>query len=208
VGPNWPTAGEIDIIEGVNDQANNQMTLHSGTSNQCTLDESFSFTGQPTGNMDCYSSAGNDLGCSILDTDASSFGYGFNSGQGGVFALQWDNSYGMSIWRFARDRIPQDITSQTPNPANWGEPTGFWSADTCDIGANFYSHTLVFDTTICGDWAGAVYGTSGCPGTCSDIVANAANFVGELVDLCRDVFFVDFVRLDAKWVINYVAVYQ
>ncbi|KAI9464744.1 concanavalin A-like lectin/glucanase domain-containing protein [Boletus coccyginus] len=189
VGPNWPTAGEIDIIEGVNNGANNQMTLHSGTSNQCTLDESKSFTGEALG-TDCYSSAGNDLGCSILDTDMNSFGYGFNGGQGGVFALQWDNSYGMSMWRFARDNIPQDITNQTPDPASWGEPTGFWSAATCDIGANFYSHTLVFDTTICGDWAGAVYGTSGCPGTCSDMVANAANFA------------------DAKWVINYVAVYQ
>ncbi|KAI6094383.1 hypothetical protein EDD16DRAFT_1503298, partial [Pisolithus croceorrhizus] len=37
VGPNWPYAGEIDIVEGVNNQATNQMTLHSGTSSACTL---------------------------------------------------------------------------------------------------------------------------------------------------------------------------
>lgn len=35
VGPNWPSSGEIDIIEGVNDAAQNQMTLH--TSPGCTV---------------------------------------------------------------------------------------------------------------------------------------------------------------------------
>ena len=35
VGPNWPGNGEIDIIEGVNDNAQNQMTLH--TSPGCTV---------------------------------------------------------------------------------------------------------------------------------------------------------------------------
>lgn len=29
LGPNWPKDGEIDIIEGVNDAAQNQMTLHT-----------------------------------------------------------------------------------------------------------------------------------------------------------------------------------
>lgn len=30
VGPNWPNDGEIDIIEGVNNQVGNDMTLHTG----------------------------------------------------------------------------------------------------------------------------------------------------------------------------------
>lgn len=29
LGDNWPNGGEIDIIEGVNGQTNNQITLHS-----------------------------------------------------------------------------------------------------------------------------------------------------------------------------------
>ena len=178
-GPNWPTAGEIDIVEGVNNQAHNQMTLHTGTSNPCSLDVTGSFTGRVLA-TNCYSTQTANIGCSILDINKRSFGYGFNNAQGGVFALLWDTSAGMSVWHFARADIPADITSQTPTPANWGTPAGHWSSATCDIADNFYDHSMIFDMTICGDWAGNTYGNSGCPGTCSQMVANAANFAGEL----------------------------
>jgi len=190
-GPTWPTTGEIDIIEGVNNQPNNQMTLHSGTSNACTLTKATNnpFTGSVLG-TDCYSTPTADAGCGISDTNTTSFGYGFNGAGGGVYALLWDTTAGMSIWHFTRADIPADITNQTPTPANWGLPAGFWSSATCDISANFVQHSMIIDTTICGGWAGDAYGNSGCPGTCTDMVANATNFA------------------DAKWVINYIAVYQ
>ncbi|KAG6336027.1 hypothetical protein ID866_3062 [Astraeus odoratus] len=190
-GPNWPYAGEIDIVEGVNNQATNQVTLHSGTSQACTIDTTLSksVTGHVLG-TNCYSTPTADAGCAFSDTDPRSFGYGFNNAGGGVFALLWDNSLGMSVWHFARSDIPSDITNRAPNPANWGVPVGFWSAQTCDIGANFYQHSLVIDTTICGNWASSAYSGSGCPSTCSAMVANATNFV------------------DAKWILNYVAVYH
>ena len=206
-GPNWPLAGEIDIVEGVNNQPNNQMTLHSGTSHACTVDTSSSFTGHIL-NTNCYSTQSADSGCSIQDTATSSFGYGFNAAQGGVFAFLWDTSAGMSLWHFTRANIPADITNRAPTPANWGTPAGVWSSATCDITDNFYDHSMILDTTVCGGGAEGAYGSSGCPGTCSDMVANTTNFASELVHLCRVVLFADVVHLDAKWVINYVAVYQ
>jgi len=190
-GPNWPQGGEIDIVEGINNQANNQMTLHSGTSNPCKINTANG--GQFTGSVlhaDCYSTQDADSGCSILDGGSSSFGPAFNNAQGGVFAFLWDTSAGMSMWHFARANIPADITNQAPTPANWGKPAGFWSAATCDIQNNFHDHSLIIDTTICGGWAGGAYASSGCPGTCSDMVANANNFA------------------NAQWKINYIAVYQ
>ena len=43
-GPNWPNNGEIDIIEGVNNQPENGVTLH--TSDGCDYaNTSASFTG-------------------------------------------------------------------------------------------------------------------------------------------------------------------
>ncbi|KAG1739023.1 glycoside hydrolase family 16 protein [Suillus lakei] len=193
VGPNWPLGGEIDIVEGVNNQDTNQMTLHSGTNQTCTNEKTNStnqFTGQIMG-TNCYSTEHADSGCGIEDTDTRSFAYGFNNAEGGVFALLWDISAGMSMWHFARTDIPEDLIAQTPKPSTWGTPAGSWSSQTCDITTNFYDQKMIIDTTICGDWAGGnAYARSGCPGKCSDMVANATNYV------------------DAKWVINYVAVYQ
>ncbi|OAX39615.1 glycoside hydrolase family 16 protein [Rhizopogon vinicolor AM-OR11-026] len=193
VGPNWPLAGEIDIIEGVNDQVTNQMTLHSGTNQTCNIEKTTgnsTFVGNVLGSS-CYSTETADAGCGIEDTDTSSFGYGFNNADGGVFALLWDNFVGMSMWHFARADIPADLTAQKPTPSTWGAPAGFWSAQSCDISANFFDHQMVIDTTLCGNWAGGTaYSQSGCPGTCTDMIANATNYV------------------DAKWVINYVAVFQ
>lgn len=177
-GPNWPNGGEIDVIEGVNDQATNQMTVHTGSA--CTLDTAYasSFTGHVLG-TNCLSTQQSNAGCAISDSNSTSFGYGFNQGGGGVFAVVWDNSSGIGIWFFPRSKIPSNITSHKINLQNWGKPVGFWSSATCNLTENFYSHSLILDTTICGDWAGATYSSSGCPGTCSQMVANASNFVGQ-----------------------------
>ena len=175
-------------MEGVNSQTHNQMTLHSGTSNACTISKANetaleAFTGNVLG-TNCYSTPSADAGCGISDPEPTSFGYGFNNANGGVYALLWDTQAGISMWHFARSDIPADVTSRSPTPANWGTPTGFWSSQTCDIAANFYEHVMVIDTTICGNWAGGAYGNSGCPGTCAEMVANATNFEGEFVGLC------------------------
>lgn len=60
VGPNWPSNGEIDIIEGVNDQTGNDMTLH--TSSGCTQGSTSGFSGSVTStNCDVVSSCPRSL---------------------------------------------------------------------------------------------------------------------------------------------------
>lgn len=177
--------GEIDVFEGVNNQATNQYTLH--TSKGCTSSQG---SIKPTGkvsNKQCATINGDNTGCGFIDPNESSYGAGFNAAGGGVFAHLWDQS-GIKIWHFARNEIPQDIqaisdygaaTTGSPNPDSWGTPVAFWSPDTCDMGSHFHDHSLVFDTTLCGDWAGATYSSSGCPGTCEQAVADPSNFKSE-----------------------------
>ncbi|KAF9240620.1 glycoside hydrolase family 16 protein [Melanogaster broomeanus] len=199
VGPNWPLAGEIDIVEGVNNQATNQMTLHSGTDAACTIDTVDNVLQAVTGELlgtNCYSTETADAGCAFSDTDNRSFGYGFNGAQGGVFALLWDPSAGMSMWHFARADIPVDITNKVPTPATWGTPAGYWSSQTCDISTNFYEHSMVIDTTICGNWAGGAYASSWLPWHL--LVYGLPMLLTSLLTCTSD----------AKWVINYIAVYQ
>ncbi|KAJ7043721.1 glycoside hydrolase family 16 protein [Mycena alexandri] len=187
VGPNWPNDGEIDIIEGVGDSTSNQMTLH--TSSGCSLATSAvsDFTGKHTSTTNCASGAGNNNGCGVTDFAPNVYGHEFNVVAGGVYAHVVADS-GISIWHFSRDAIPADITEQKPNPAGWGKPAAFFSSAACDISQHFKDHVLTFDTTLCGDWAGAAF--PGGPSACAAAVADPSNFAV------------------AKWQLNYVSVYE
>ena len=86
---------------------------------------------------------------------------------------------GISVWFWPRGSIPDDISNGNPDPTTWGAPNAlFPNNDSCNTAAHFYDHSIVIDTTLCGDWAGAAFSGDGCPGTCSDFVADPANFNG------------------------------
>lgn len=73
VGPDWPNGGEIDIFEGVNQQTNNAMTLHTDAT--CTHDDTLSQTGTTTyANCDVTAGGGANLGCGVQDPSKDSFG--------------------------------------------------------------------------------------------------------------------------------------
>ncbi|CDM27100.1 CAZyme family GH16 [Penicillium roqueforti] len=172
LGSNWPNNGEIDIIEGVNEQTQNQMALH--TSDGCTINN-----GGFTGTLDtanCYvqaSGQSSNSGCSIQSDSTQSYGTGFNNVGGGVYATEWTGS-AISVWFFPSNAVPADISSGTPNPAGWGTPTALFSGG-CDIDSHFNDLQIVFDITFCGDWAGSVWGSSSCASyaaSCVDFVQN------------------------------------
>lgn len=100
-------------------------------------------------------------GCTFSDPRSASYGSGFNANGGGVYAVLW-TSAGINVWFFQRQLIPYDIQAGNPNPAGWGEPTAVF-AGSCDIDDMFFDMSIVFDTTFCGQWAGNVYGSMGCP---------------------------------------------
>lgn len=136
-GPSWPNNGEIDIIEGVNYQSQDAMTMHSSPG--CSMI-----------NKDCEGGQG----CSTQTGGSSSFGDGFNSANGGVYAMEW-TSAAINIWFFSRGSIPNGISGDSPDPSTWGNPTAsFVGGSGCTIDDHFNNNNLVFDTTFCGDWAG------------------------------------------------------
>lgn len=190
----WPLGGEIDIVEGVNQQSSNQMTLH--TEPGCTLDatappsatNSQAFSGTVLSTT-CDVTVNSNAGCGVTDPDPKSFGAGVASGGGAVFAMLWD-SVGIRVWHFNRSNTPADLTAFAPNPSTWPAPSAFWSAATCPVNQFFGEHSIVINTSLCGDFAGSTYPSSGCPGTCAQHVADPSNFH------------------DAKWKINYVATFQ
>ncbi|KAI0004307.1 glycoside hydrolase family 16 protein [Russula compacta] len=189
---NWPTTGEIDIIEGVHDNEHNQVTWH--TSAGCMLTPSSNFTGtivqqNNQSYLDCEGSA-TLPGCGVIEWSQASYGPTFDAQGGGVFAMKWDQD-GISVWNFYRVAIPEDILAGIPNPDNWPLPTATLEPAGCDPLKYFVNHSIIFeDITFCGDWAGNSYATSGCPGTCPQRLMDPSNFV------------------NASWSINTLKVYR
>ncbi|KAG8419902.1 hypothetical protein J3458_004730 [Metarhizium acridum] len=191
-GDNWPTSGEIDILEGVNSQAQNSITLH--TMDGCIMSNQGVLPSTRFASTNCGAS-GVSSGCKQDTADNSNYGDGFNAIGGGVYATEWTSDH-IAVWFFPRSRIPQDITSQNPNPGSWGAPTArFVGGNTCNIDNFFKNHQIVFDTTFCGDWAGKVwYADPKCAAlapTCEAYVSgNPEQFA------------------NAFWVVNSVKIYQ
>jgi len=154
-GADWPNSGEIDIIEGVHRQPKNIMALH--TSDNCKVDGKQSGTWV---NHDCSPATPFNAGCGVSSNTDNSFGTGFNNIKGGVYATLW-NSRGIQIWFFPRNKIPKDITNGDPKPDTWGIPEGNFSGS-CNFDSHFKNHWITLDVTFCGDWAGGVWGDSGC----------------------------------------------
>jgi hypothetical protein len=138
VGPYWPSEGEIDIIEGVNLNTYDQITLH--TSSGCVPSVgSGGQTGSSTGNADC-GAGGGYTGCGVISNDATSYGTAFNANGGGTYATLW-TSTGIKVWYFASRNVPSDIKSGNPNPAGWGTPTANFGG--CNFDSFFKNLQLV-----------------------------------------------------------------
>ncbi|EWG55939.1 endo-1,3(4)-beta-glucanase [Fusarium verticillioides 7600] len=173
-GPNWPTSGEIDILEGVSTQTENKISLHTGPGCSITNDGTTQGTTLESENCD---SAGASAGCGQNTSDNQNYGDGFNDIGGGVYATEWTSDH-IAVWFFHRGRIPQDIQSGNPTPSSWGPPAAkFNGGQGCNIDDHFKENNIVFDTTFCGDWAGSpdVWGKNpetSSLGDCEDYVAN------------------------------------
>ena len=188
----WPSGGEIDILEGVNNHTDrNQMTLHTDLG--CgVVNASFSGTLMT---QDCDVNAQNqdkNAGCGISDASPISYGSAFNAAHGGVYALEW-TSDAIKIWFFDTNHVPVDITNGGPLPQFWATPSAQF-AGLCNIDDHFKDLQIVFDTTFCGAWAGAIWGESECAAlapTCEEYVADNPSAFGE-----------------AFWKVNSVKVYE
>lgn len=169
----WPNGGEVDVLEGVNDQAPNAMTLH--TSAGCTMPGSRAMTGVPTLN-DCDVAANGNSGCGVQAPTTNSYGPQFNANGGGIYAMERTSSF-IKVWFFPRNsNIPSDLKNgaSAVNTDNWGTPTALFPNSQCDIASHFGAHNIIINLTFCGDWAGqaGIFNGAGCSGSCVDFVNN------------------------------------
>ena len=105
------------------------------------------------------------------------------------------------MWFHPRNNIPDDILDDAPLPDTWGTPMAYFTSDSCSPYQFFYDNFNIFDTTLCGDWAGA------------DSVWNYAGYAGQSQSCAAITGYsncVDYVRAqgsafdDAFWQVSYV----
>ncbi|KAF7870031.1 hypothetical protein EAF04_004815 [Stromatinia cepivora] len=191
VGPHWPYTGEIDVIEGVSLASTNSITLH--TAPGCVINTAGSQPGITPSDSNCNSNNGYN-GCGVATNKPNSYGTGFNNVGGGVYAVQWESS-GIYVWFWPRGSVPADITAGNPVTGNWGLPVvAFNGGSGCNMDSFFKDQSIVFDTTFCGDWAGAVWSS----GNCAGLAGTCNAFVGQNPGAFQQ----------AYWLINSVKVYQ
>lgn len=145
LGDNWPSNGEIDIIEGVNQQSTNQVALH--TSPECSINDS-GFSGSVvTNNCDVEASGqAANAGCAITSKSTESYGDGFNKAGGGVYATEWTGD-AIKVWFFPSASVPSDISTGSPNPSGWGNPMAAF-AGSCDIDSHFKELQIVRSLSV------------------------------------------------------------
>ncbi|KAJ3572976.1 hypothetical protein NP233_g2731 [Leucocoprinus birnbaumii] len=171
----WPEGGEIDIVEGVNDQGPNAATLH--TPPGCSMPSSRDQTGSNT-DLNCDATINDNRGCGVHFSSGNSYGPAFNNNGGGWYAVE-QSPEGINVYFWPRNSgsVPDEVKhgARSVNTDDWHQGTpsaNFPGTRSCDIDDYFYEHTILINLTFCGDWAGSVYGDSGCPGTCVDYVNN------------------------------------
>ena len=196
VGSSWPNQGEIDIIEYVNVDTSVTTALH--TNNGCNMYSSSNVFSGTWGTKNCYTYASDqssNAGCSVHGQQ-SPVGAAFNSQTGGgVYVLEWDNNRYLRMFYFTRGSIPSDLRNKNPNPSSWGLPYArFDISTTCDANCqstHFQNHKIIFDTTLCGDWAGNEFSKCSSTIKCSDFVRqNPSEFT------------------EAYWLINFIDIYD
>ncbi|WZH49911.1 concanavalin A-like lectin/glucanase domain-containing protein [Fusarium acuminatum] len=145
--------GEIDIIEGINDQSQNVVSLHTCGACKFTkiggLDERSNCNNGGTESEQCEDGTNFD-GCGSTHAEGS-YGSAFNKGKGGVYATYLESD-ALKIYWFPRQKIPADIKAGKPDPSKWGKPASqFISGSSCKIDKYFKGQTIIINTAFCGD---------------------------------------------------------
>lgn len=165
---NWPNGGEIDIMENANDEySDNLVSVHTNTS--CVIPAKISGQSGTVAYQNCSAYAPSNPGCRVETngTSTPTWGRALNRAGGGLIAMERSfgtTGTGVRVWYFpsSSSSLPSDLlpSSTTVNTSSWPEPNAYLPIASCY--ADFAPHKIIFDITLCGDWAGNTYNQSGC----------------------------------------------
>lgn len=197
-GAQWPEGGEIDIMEGVNDQTSNQIALHSHNDG-CYASKTADMTGQLR--LDnCSVTSNGGSGCTVGDSNTNSYGEGFAAAGGGVYVAEYAED-GIRVWFKSRADVPGALTgdANSLDTSILGTPTANYPASTCDIGKYFADQILTITITLCGSWAGT---QSVLEATCPPLVGTNTCYTTYVINDASETY------KNAYFELNYINIYS
>jgi uncharacterized membrane protein len=175
-GDSWSSHGEIDIIEGLSSLNPDIINADVSQSNTTTLHTQKYKT--DSDGIDCFNQNGESCsaaydnniktcgwnktqicpykGCPVVfPADSKSFGKDFNANGGGTYACRLTKGGEVTVWFWPRgdSSIPKDLYDASPKVDAW---TTSVPTNTVKFSCpnHFQNMALLFNTAICGDWAG------------------------------------------------------
>jgi len=176
----WPTGGELDILEYANDLTSRSALHVDPVANRCRLDSGV--LNQPgcakmadaennfTGDYDCATRYPDNIGCAPNDVRRMLTGQEMAANPS-VVAAEWTAQY-VKIFRIPVVEIPADLLADAPRPDGWDrwlvayypfEQSERSSPGSCpNPGGVMKSQRIMLNLGFCGDWASKVWATSPC----------------------------------------------
>lgn len=104
------------------------------------------------------------------------------------------------MWTFPPSQVPANIKSQTPDTSTWGTPSFDTENGNCTMAERFKEHSIVFDTTFCGNYAGQTYfwEQTSCYKNNPEMYPDCNSYVAKNPMAFQE----------AYWIVNSVKVYQ
>ncbi|KAF9227374.1 hypothetical protein BS17DRAFT_814265 [Gyrodon lividus] len=179
-GAPWPKGGEIDVIEGVDPSPNpsNLGSLH--TTANCTMPQYRPQKGVTVSTI-CDTAYNYNQGCGTTFIEPTSYGATFNQAGGGYYMMERRADKGISMWFSPRSKCPTTLLGGDPDvnavSSSFMPDVFYPTQKNCNYAEHFDAHSIVFDLTLCEDWAGSpsVWNASACSlkaKDCTDFVAN------------------------------------
>jgi len=159
----WPGGGELDIMEFAS-YSPNKVTFH--IAGQCELDQQKVAECAPMGkntesSVDCETNYFiNKLGCM---PDQRQPDGEFFSKNPGVIAAEWTSKH-IIVYHIPEDSIPEDLKSEKPETSGWKKWILAYLPLKPDCKSAVGPQELVLNMQLCGDWAGATFGSHQCGG--------------------------------------------
>ncbi|KAF4507843.1 hypothetical protein G6O67_004298 [Ophiocordyceps sinensis] len=184
-GNDWPHDGEVDLLQGYNEDAWNTPTFYaSERSGGCMMaDKGAKYAHQTAyvNSATCSEPSFIGLGCPSIEDHALE-----RPDAGSVYAMEW-TSQSIKLYRWDYHKAPRNVDDDSPDTSAWGSPVAQIQDRDCNIDGHFANQRMVLDLDFCGNPAGMSEQWLSCKTRTHE--TNCVDYVAKNPDVFHESYF-------------------